>query len=336
MSEINLVQEEGELMPNPNNPPPEEGSPLSQPPCVPVIDDALFLRSPFPFQFSVDRDLANGWTAVDNYLSNRYGLRELSGQVEDGLSENFPIRLGLCKGSVLDLSASRLFSSAVESTALPRECDLSRDYESVDGGFPHRSPSNVLKVDLHETGYLVTISDNPTRPWKLLIEDPLTLIQIEREEWDLQADTLVLNLVLNGLPFNVLYPSCQRSGIFHKTRGPIVHPEGKCPTRVDYMTYLLDVADFFNSHPHAYVAALCAGGIFWRIAVDVLPLPTEREIVRPFNPRACTERTVNGKRYWSPKLTLEEEEVIAGVYKWAGKPSEGECKVWRASILNGL
>jgi len=215
---------------------------------------------------------------------------------------------------------SRLFSSAVESTPLPHECDLSRDYESVDGGFPHRPPSNILRVDPHEKGYLVTISDKPARPWKLLIEDPLTLIQIEREGWDLQAGTLILNLVRNGLPFLVLYPSCQRRGTFHKTRGPVVRPEGKHPTRADYLAFLLDVADFFKSHAHARTAALCAGGILWRIAVDVLPLPTEGEVVCPFHPQACTEYTVNGQRYWSPKLTLEEEEeVIVGVNKWAGK-----------------
>ena len=334
LSELTLAPKEGELMSNPNNPPPEEGPALSQPPRVPISDD-VFFRSPPASRFSVDRDLVNGWSAVDSYLSSRYGLRELSGQVEYGLSENFPVRLGLCRGSV-DPSISRLFSSAVDSTPLPHECDLSRDYESVDGVFPHRSPSKVLKINLHEAGYLVTISDKPSRPWKLLIKDPLTLIQIERKGWDLQVNTLVLSLVRNGLPFQVLYPSCQRSGTFHKTRGPVIHPEGKYPTRADYLAYLSDVADFFKSHPHAHVAALCAGGILWRIAVDVLPLPAEGEVVRPFHPRACTEHTVNGQRYWSPKLTLEEEEVIAGVYKWAGKPNEGEYRMWRASALNGL
>jgi len=70
--------------------------------------------------------------------------------------------------------------------------------------------------------------------------------------------------------------------------------------------------------------------------VEVLPLPAEGEIVRPFHPQACTEHTIDGQRYWSPKLTLEEEEEIVGVYKWAGKPSEGEYSTRRVSVLNGL
>lgn len=317
--EIYLDLEEGELISNPSDTLFEESSP-SQGPCAPIFDNAFLLRSLLASQFSVDRDLVDGWSDADGFLSSRYGLRVLSDEVEHGLPQSFPMALGLCKGPV-DLLARCLYLSVVESTPLPRECDLSGDYEPTGDGFPRRSPGCTLGIETHGTGYLVTVNGKTTPPWKLLVEDPLTVVQIEREGWSLQADVLVSNLVRKGLPFKVLYPSCQR-GAFFKTPGPIVHPEGKYPTHADYMAYLLDVADFFKLNPYAHAAALCSGGILWRIAVDVLPLPREEEIVRPFHVQACTEHTANGQRYWTPKLTPEEEEVIVGVYKWAGEPSK--------------
>ena len=284
----------------------------------PVFDCNSLLRSLLDSQFSVDGDLVEGWSYAGDFLHKRYGLRDCFGSEEHTRSASFPIALGLCKGDI-DPSAAFLFDSIMSSTDLPSECDLSPGYDHVDGGFPSRSPRSVLGIRPLENGYLVAINDGIARTWKLFINDPLTLIQIEREKWDLQGDRLVSNLVRKGIPFEVLYPSCQTGTVFYPHPGSVVHPEGKSPTRTDYLAYCLDVADFFKLYPHAHAAALCAGGILWRIAADALPLPAEHEIVRPFHPQVCVERMVDGQRYWKPMLTVKEEEVIVGVYKWAGK-----------------
>jgi hypothetical protein len=315
---FDLTLEEGELPPDPKHAPPSFNG------------DSL-RRSLRTFQFLADVRLVDDWSNIEDFLWKRYGLRELSGQVER-VPENFPMRLGLCKGAA-DTSVAELFNSVVDSTPLPAECDISNDYHPVDDGFPRRSPNSVLGVRPLERGYLVTIEDGVNRPWKLYIEDPLTILQIEREGWHLRGDGIVSNLVRKGLPFQVLYAFCQKeSRCWHA--GPVVHPEGKSPTYADYLAYLLDVADFFKLYPHAHAAALCAGGILWRVALDVLPLPAEDEIIRPFHFEFCSERTVDGQRYWTPSLTRPEEEVIVGVYMWAGKPKQGE--IFMTGVLTNL
>jgi hypothetical protein len=305
--QFDFTLEEGELPPDPKHPPPSfNGDNLRS-----------SLRA---FQFLVDVRLADDWSNVEDFLWKRYGLRELSGQA-GSLPESFPMRLGLCKG-VADTSVAELFNSVVDSTPLPAECDISNAYHPVDHGFPRRSPNSVLGVRPLGGGYLVTIEDGVYRPWRLYVEDPLTILQIEREGWDIHGDRIVSNLVQKGLPFQVLYAFCQKESRSSWRAGPVVHPEGKSPTYDDYLAYRLDLAHFFERYPHAYAAALCAGGILWRVALDVLPPPAEDEIIRPFHFEYCSKHIVDGQRYWTPLLTQPEEEVIVGVYMWAGKPNQ--------------
>ena len=268
------------------------------------------------------------WPNDDDFLWKWWGLR-VSGVEAHGQEKYFHARVGLCSPCV-DVSMVELFSAVIEKSppATNNDCDISPGYELVAGEFPLRplrSPNSVLKVIPFETqSYLLTIMEGFTRPWKLLIEDPLVLLRIKREGWHLKSDSLVCNLVQKGLRFKVLYPACQDGTALHSNPGPVVHPAGRSPTHADYFTYRLEVAEFFKSNPHTHVAALCAGGILWRITVDVLPIPTEQELVRPFHPLRCDLKMIDGQRYWSPKLTEEEVETIIGVYKWPGE-SDREC-----------
>jgi len=302
--------------------PPEETAVDQQYALLPTFNSGLLKQSILDDQFITSRILVEGWLDEADFLAMRYGLVELSEQEAHGKDESFPARLGLLKGPS-DLSAVELFEAVTDLRPLPYECDLSPHFSGVIGElqFPNRSPKNVVEVQPFEEGFLLTVRDTTTRPWRILIEDPLTLLQIEREEWHLHGDRLISNLVRKGVPFQILYPSCQRGTVFYPHPGPVVHPDGKLPTLLDYFAYRLDVADFFKAYPHAHAAALCAGGILWRVAVDVLPVPEGHEIARPFHPMACTERVIDGQRYWTPKLTEEEQQEIVGVYKWAGKPN---------------
>jgi hypothetical protein len=181
---------------------------------------------------------------------------------------------------------------------------------------PTQPATDALDVSIVSEGYLLSLNDGRTRHWKLLIEDPLTILQIRRESWDADPDGLVLSLVKNGLPFQVLNTYVSEEASVCARRGPAVRPSGKPPTYEDYLAYCQDLVDLFERCPHAYVAALCAGGILWRIAVGFRPLPTEQHVVQTFHPGACVFRSIGGNIYATPTLTELEEKAIVGVYSW--------------------
>jgi len=166
-------------------------------------------------------------------------------------------------------------------------------------------------------GYMVAIQDGQPRPWRLLISDPLTVVQIEREVWCLGGGGLVTNLLKKGIPFEVLHTECHEATTFLPSPGPVLHPTEKEPHLADYFAYRHDLVDFFRTYPHAHAAALCAGGILWRTAVDVLPLPCEDAVIGPFHRAASISRKIDGDMYWTPRLTGKEERVVVGVYRWA-------------------
>ena len=258
---------------SPDDPSMEEAALNSQDTGGPKFHSELLKKAHLTGQFSANSDWVDSWSDGEEFLRKRYGLLGSSSKQAHGKGENFPMRLGLSKGPA-DLSTVDPSESFANSGPLPRECDLSPDCALIgdEFQFPHRSPNSILNIcrsDKEE--YIVTINDGAAPSWKLLIKDPLTVIQIERERWHLQRDGLVLSMVRKGLPFEILYPACKRGTAFYPHPGPVVHPDGKSPTVMDYRTYRLDLANFFKLYPHAHAAALCAGGILWRVAVDTLP-----------------------------------------------------------------
>lgn len=277
-----------------------------------------FLETLHQAQHTVDHQLVDGWLHEDDFLLKRWGLT-LSGITEDG-EDHYSMKIGLWKGRA-DISMVHLFEAVTRgsSPSVTTDCDLSPHHKASDNKFPGSSPNNILRILPLESKYVLTVDDGTPRNWKLLIDDPLVLLQVEREGWHLQADGLITRMVEKGLPFKVLYPSCQAGTAFYPNVGPILHPDGRSPTFTDYLAYRLDVADFFKIYPHAHVAALCSGNILWRIAVDVLPIPAEQDMIRPFNPSHCEVYIIDHQQYWTPILTDLDEQVIVGVHKWSGK-----------------
>jgi hypothetical protein len=267
-------------------------------------------------QYTVDPRLTDGWNDDCDFLWKRYGVKIDVEQEVHGVDEGLHLKLGLSK-CFSDARAVELFASLVAEIPLPAFCDLSKDYVCAKGGVPRRSPGSTLSIRRFQEAYLITISDGVD--WRLLIEDPLTVLQIEREGWDLERSSLISNLITKCLPFKVLYPSCQVGAAFYPNPGPEFQPVGKAPAHGDCLAHRLDVADLFKYSPHTHAAALCAGGISWRIALDLLPFPAEHQIARSFHPRVCEKYRVDGRSCWTPKLTEAEEKEIAGVYVWAGK-----------------
>ena len=271
--------------------------------------------------FNVPDWLIRAWRDAENFLAKRFGLIDLSGTLHQEKSY-WSRNLGLPPAQP-DENLFYLYEAVVSRHKWPANiCDLSPETTVSPGIFPSPNSANLLTLTSTDFGYVITIHDSITRPWKLLISDPLTILQIERERWCSDANNLLTHLVTNGIPFQVLNPNVLRASPFLKHPGPTLHPTGKDPLLIDYFAYRHGLADFLSAYPRARAAALCAGGILWRLSVDVLPLPSETEIVGPFDHRSCISRNIDGITYWTPRLTEQEEQVLVGVYRWAeSKPS---------------
>jgi len=230
-------------------------------------------------------------------------------------------KLGLPPGQP-DENLFHLYEAVVSRCEWPPNiCDLSPETTLTPETFPSPNLTNLLTLSSTEFGYVVDIQDRVTRPWKLLISDPLTILQIERERWCSDGNNLLTHLVTNGIPFQVLHQNVLKTSSFPDHPGPTLHPTGKDPLLIDYFAYRHDLVDFLSTYPHARAAALCAGGILWRLSVDVLALPSETDIVGPFDHHACISRNINGITYWTPRLTEQEQQVLVGVYRWAESKS---------------
>lgn len=266
-----------------------------------------------PATLNVPIRLSQPWGDGKGFLAKRYGLANAS----DIPSEKKPLwnkKIGLKPARPLQ-AIVEFYESVVNKNSWPPTCDLSP--EATPNVFPSPSPGNVLALTKTELGYVVAIQDGVTRPWKLLISDPLTILQIEREAWCSDGRNLILNLVLSGLPFELLLNNCIRDKPFRPHRGPVIHPDGHDPRLADYYSYRHNLAYFLSEYPHARAAALCAGGILWRLAMDTHEFKSEAEIVGPFHASSCISRLIGGERYWTPSLSTKEEATIVGVHRWA-------------------
>jgi hypothetical protein len=260
------------------------------------------------------------WRDAEDFLAKRSGLIELS-RTPSTEKTFWSKKMGLETGQP-DENVVHLYNAVVSHRSWPPIiCDLSPETTLTPHVFPSQNPNNILTITFTNFGYLVDIRDGVTRPWKLLISDPLTLLQIERENWCSDGDNLVVNLIKKGIPFQILHETTLKSGSFYEHTGPILHPTGKDPRLVDYFAYRHDLVDFLSTYPHARAAALCAGGILWRLSIDVLPLPSQADVLGPFHHHTCISRKINGVTYWSPRLTDQEEQVLVGVYRWAESKS---------------
>lgn len=261
------------------------------------------------------QDIAD-WRDAEDFLAKRYGLTDQLGKEDKTKRNPWSKRLGF-NIEFPDEYAVQLYSSVLENSWPPLICDLSEDIVSTPEVFPSSNSNNILSVSESSFGYVVEVKDGETRPWKLLIKDPLSVLQLERELWCLDGNRLIINLVKKGIPFEVLHTTCHERGPFVDHPGPELHPAEKEPCLADYFAYRHDLVDFLQRYPHAHAAALCTGGILWRVVVDVLPLPSENAMVGPFHKDVCISRMVNGVKYWTPRLTDKEEHVLVGVYRWA-------------------
>jgi len=280
------------------------------PDSTPTLNNSAYLESLCTGRYKTVSHLVDTWKDPHEFLFKRYGLSDFSEPSNRELPSIWPMRLGV-QAEILTISMIDLHKSVVNNNAWP---NFPSGPLRAFGHFRARSPSCTLNVTASGEKYLLSVGGVQ---WKLLVEDPLTLLQIEREEWDMNPNDLAENLIKKGLPFQVLNTHVQQGVTFHDHPEPVIHSTGGAPTQADYAAYQRGLGNFFLAYPHAYAAALCAGGILWRIAMDALPPPGGQSIIRTFHKRACFSQTIGGVVYWTPQLSQYEEHFIVGVYRWA-------------------
>ena len=321
LPDVDEIQNDDDLQldrvyPGLEDPEDDGGTPLDDISPTPFFCNATVMKFLADLHFKAPEADVAAWSDAEDFLAKRYGLLDLSGTTDKEKLNHWSKKLGL-KAGYPDKYAVELYVSVCDGLWPPSICDLSADVFQNPEVFPAPNPGNILSVSNTVYGFVIAIGGKEPRPWKLLISDTLTILQLERELWCSDGNGLVMNLVKKGIPFEVLYPVSHERGPFPAHPGPELHPTGKEPHLPDYFAYRHDLVGFLQTYPHAHAAALCAGGILWRVAVDALPLPSEDAIVRPFHRAACVSRTIGGENYWSPRLTGEEEQILVGVYRWA-------------------
>jgi hypothetical protein len=255
----------------------------------------------------------NLWRDVGEFLYSRYGVVYISEVNDAGKDGQWSAVLGLCCAPAATLVS--LYSCVTKGRWPPGTCDLSPELAHADPlpGRPVNSPIRTTALPGSQ-GYMLSTAEGQNVGWKLIISDPLTMLQIEREGW-IYPNDLISGLVKKGVPFRILNPQklegAQPSGDTDST----VAPGCEQPEDTAYPSYRQQLRRLFTAYPHTYSAALSAGGILWRIAMDVLPPQDWAEVVRPFHPDQCASSTVDGREYWTPWLTPLERDVIVGVYK---------------------
>jgi hypothetical protein len=214
-------------------------------------------------RFNVEDWLTTMWRDAEDFLAKRSGLIELS-RTPSTEKTFWSKKMGLETGQP-DENVVHLYNAVVSHRSWPPIiCDLSPETTLTPHVFPSQNPNNILTITFTNFGYLVDIRDGVTRPWKLLISDPLTLLQIERENWCSDGDNLVVNLIKKGIPFQILHETTLKSGSFYEHTGPILHPTGKDPRLVDYFaidtTWSTSYPRILTREPQRSVPVVSSGG----------------------------------------------------------------------------
>ena len=254
------------------------------------------------------------WRDVGEFLYGRYGVSYISEVTDANKDSTWSAVLGLCCTPPASLVI--LYNWVTAGHWPFGICDLSPDLmrNSLLTRQPHNSPIHATRLPGSQ-GYLISIAEGWNVGWRLIIQDPLTVLQIKREGWADPHD-LINGLIKKGAPFRVLNSQALEGSRFYGNPDSTVGLGNEQPREhLTYAAYQQHLRRYFIRHPHAYGAALSAGGILWRIAMDVLPSPNGSDIVRPFHQDLCVSSIMGGREYWTPRLTLLEKDIIVGVYK---------------------
>jgi hypothetical protein len=163
------------------------------------------------------------------------------------------------------------------------------------------------------TGYLmIPCVEKYSRPWSLVIDSPVSVVQCFREQWGPSLEDVIICLFERGIKFKVLqhiwYPHVPRPRTVFQSNW---RPHGWEPDKYEYMDYERRRNQLLRlSHVRVVVAQ---GGIIWRLCKQELASDIPSGPSRDVQFFADTSQHAS-HQYLFDTLTQDEIETLCGLY----------------------
>jgi hypothetical protein len=163
------------------------------------------------------------------------------------------------------------------------------------------------------TGYLmIPCAKTYFRPWNLVIDSAVSVVQCIRERWGPSLEDIILCLFERGIKFkvlcHVLYPPVPRPRTVFQSNW---RPPGWLPDKYEYIDYERR-RNLLLRLPHVRVVA-AQGGIIWRLCKQELTSDIPSGPSRDVHLFADTSQHASCQ-FRFDTLTQEETETLCGLY----------------------
>lgn len=213
------------------------------------------------------------------------------------------------------------------SSILPEDCwDLNGSFDSVLPSSPPHFKIGLLQSVASKTQYYVIQPRQPTTPttpipeWVLLLDDPVTVVQICRLYRDSTVYDILRHLFNHGISFSTCIPESELPVILPLRMPQTLgwRPANHIIKPSEYPFYH-DKLYYFFREPHSR-AAFGMGGIVWRLACAVVDRDfVDNTVLGGPSDEVATHRSTfsftSGERLCDDNLTEQELDFICGVYK---------------------
>lgn len=216
---------------------------------------------------------------------------------------------------------------STDSSLVPEECwDLNRSSDSLLlRTLPHlrlrkvRSTSSDILYYIIEPRQRTNLSPN----WMLVLDDPVTVVQLFRTQHESTIYDIVRYLFWHGMIFSTCIPQSDLPPVLPLRSPPTLtkYPKDHVIEASEYHCYHDRLCKFFTE-PHSR-AAFGMGGIIWRLACAAI---NDRNCVEnallsgPSNEVSTHHTTlssIDGEKLYDDSLTIQEQDFVCGVYKIA-------------------
>lgn len=151
-------------------------------------------------------------------------------------------------------------------------------------------------------------------PWTIVLEDPLTALEVVRRGWGPSTVDVARELCTRGIPFHTVVRCEKALPAVPKHRGRLglgLFRAGYKPDQHDYAAYEARCQELLRRHGFLR-AALLKGGIIWRLVLAVLGFD---DIIGGPSMSALNPFVIELDGEWvlDDDLTAEEMDIICGV-----------------------
>jgi hypothetical protein len=167
-----------------------------------------------------------------------------------------------------------------------------------------------------EAVFIITHTSNNS-PSLLAIHEPLSVLQLVREETQPNLEAQLRHLIKNGSRFTLLYSITLPLGSLPFNLLPFpIRNVGWRPNYDDFRAYMSRLATFFHERPYVAAAAFSRGGIAWRIALEALGVEgSVNTLLTTYPDQRFSLRTSRGERCWYHGLDEDEWFYLVGGYE---------------------